>query len=81
MKTKELQVHERAALLVIAEAVLEDYFAEVPNYLSPEARKEWTLLMAYMAKRKQTLLSPAPRKPRTPKTSGDNLNSGKRVRS
>jgi hypothetical protein len=67
MKTDDTSKQERAALLVISEAVLEDYFAEIPHFLSPEARKEWTLLQAYMAKRKQALLSPAPRKPAKPR--------------
>lgn len=65
--TKEHNAQERAALLTIAEAVLEDYFSESPSFLSAEARKEWAQLQAYMVRRKQALLAPPAPKQARPK--------------
>lgn len=61
--TKEQIAQERAALLTIAQAVLEDYFKYLPLPLDADASKEWERLQMYIAKRKQKLLAPPVPKP------------------
>lgn len=58
---------DQTALLTVIEAVLDDYFGDLPIALSAAASKELARTMAYLAKRKQALLSPAPKQPRKPK--------------
>lgn len=55
--------NDQTALLTVVEAVLEDYFADLPIALSADASKELKRLYAYIAKRK----NPAPPRTRKPK--------------
>lgn len=65
---------DATALLTVAEAVLEDYFANLPLPLPADASKELKRLYAYIAKRKNPP-QPRPRKPKqavdTPPASGN----------